>query len=76
MTIDNPMIKDLLFIFNTMSFNGGNVNTCFAINENTIYLEMFNEPDLIFTYYSQHDWSLCTALNKTYPNESRNGGGK
>lgn len=76
MTVENPIIEDLSFIFNTMSFNGGNINKAHVIDEHTIYLEMFNEPDLIFTYYNPHDWSLCTALNKAYPNESRNGGGK
>ena len=58
---------ELLKIFNTMSFNGGNVKEARLIGDNKIYLVMFNQPDLIFYFKSMNDWSLQTAVN--YVNE-------
>ena len=55
--------EELLKIFNTMSFNGGNVKKVIKVDDNTIYLSMFNEPDLIFHFTNMNDWSLETALN-------------
>ena len=54
---------ELLKVFNTMSFNGGNVKRGTKIDDNTIYLVMFNEPDLIFHFKSMNDWFLRTAPN-------------
>ena len=56
-------VDELLRVFNTMSFNGGNVKKGIEVDDNTIYLVMFNEPDLIFHFKSMNDWSLQTALN-------------
>ncbi len=55
--------KELLKIFSTMSFNGGNVKGTKLIDSDTIYLVMFNEQDLIFHFKSMSDWSLQTATN-------------
>ena len=55
--------EELLKIFNTMSFNGGNVKEVRLIDANKIYLVMFNEPDLIFHFKNMNDWSLQTAVN-------------
>ena len=54
---------ELLKIFNTMSFNGGNVKEARLINDNKIYLVMFNQPDMIFYFKNMNDWSLQTAVN-------------
>lgn len=53
----------LLKIFNTMSFNGGNVRVAKLVDTNTLYLDMFNEPDMIFYFKSTSDWFLQTAAN-------------
>jgi hypothetical protein len=53
----------LLKVFQTMSFGNGTVKEARLIKENTIYIMMFNEPDLIFEFNSMTDWSLCTAIN-------------
>ena len=58
-------VDELLRVFNTISFNGGNVKKGIKVDDNTIYLVMFNEPDLIFHFKSMNDWSLRTALNYT-----------
>jgi len=58
-----PTEEDLLKIFNTMSFNGGNVKEAKLIDDNKIYIVMFNQPDLIFYFKSMNDWSLQTAVN-------------
>lgn len=58
-------VDELLKVFNTLSFNGGNVKEARLINDNTIYLVMFNEPDMIFYFKSMNDWFLRTALNYT-----------
>lgn len=55
--------KALLKVFQTMSFGNGTVKEARLIRENTIYIMMFNEPDLIFEFNSMTDWSLCTAIN-------------
>ena len=55
--------EELLKIFSTMSFNGGNVKETKLIDSDTIYLIMFNEPDMVFHFKSMHDWSLQTAFN-------------
>lgn len=55
--------EELLNIFNTMSFNGGNVKEARLMKDNTIYLVMFNEPDLIFCFKSMDCWSLQTVIN-------------
>lgn len=55
--------QDLLKIFSTMSFNGGNVKETKLIDSDTIYLTMFNEPDMIFHFKSMNNWSLQTAFN-------------
>lgn len=55
--------EELLKIFSTMSFNGGNVKEAKFIDDNTIYLVMFNEPDMIFHFKSMSDWFLRTAPN-------------
>lgn len=55
--------EELLKIFNTMSFNGGNVKEVRLIGENKIYLVMFNQPDMIFYFKDMKDWSLQTAVN-------------
>ena len=53
--------EELLKIFSTMSFNGGNVKEAKLIDNDTIYLTMFNEPDMIFYFKSMNDWILQTA---------------
>ena len=53
----------LLKVFQTMSFGNGTVKEARLIKENTIYIMMFNEPDLIFEFNSMTDWFLCTAIN-------------
>ncbi len=53
----------LLKIFKTMQFGNGTVREARLIKENTIYIIMFNEPDLIFQFNSMTDWLLCTAKN-------------
>lgn len=58
-------VDELLKVFNTMSFNGGNVKKGIKVDDNTIYLVMFNEPDMIFHFKSMNDWFLRTALNYT-----------
>ncbi len=55
--------EELLKIFNTMSFNGGNVKDARLIDDNKIYIVMFNQPDLVFYFKSMDDWSLQTASN-------------
>lgn len=55
--------EELLKVFNTMSFNGGNVKEARLISDNKIYLIMFNQPDLIFYFNSMSDWSLQTVAN-------------
>ena len=55
--------EELLEIFNTMPFNGGNIKESKLVDDNTIYLVMFNEPDLIFHFKSMDCWSLQTAIN-------------
>lgn len=55
--------EELLKIFSTMSFNDGNVKETKLIDSDTIYLTMFNEPDIIFHFKNMNDWSLRTALN-------------
>lgn len=55
--------QELLKIFSTLSFNGGNVKEARLINDNTIYLVMFNEPDMIFHFESMDCWSLQTVVN-------------
>ena len=55
--------EELLKIFNTMSFNGGNVKDARLIDDNRIYIVMFNQPDLVFCFKSMDDWSLQTASN-------------
>lgn len=56
-------VDELLKVFNTMSFNGGNVKKANYIDDNTIYLVMFNESDMIFHFKSMNDWFLRTAPN-------------
>lgn len=56
-------VDELLKVFNTMSFNGGNVKEARLIDTNKIYLVMFNQPDLIFYFKSMDCWSLETAVN-------------
>lgn len=56
-------VDELLKVFNTMSFNGGNVKKGIKVDDNTIYLVMFNEPDMIFHFKDMKDWSLQTAVN-------------
>ena len=53
----------LLKVFQTMSFGNGTVKEARLIKDNTIYIMMFNEPDLIFEFNSMTDWSLRTAIN-------------
>lgn len=55
--------EELLKIFSTMSFNGGNVKETRLIDDNKIYLVMFNQPDLIFYFKDMNNWSLQTAVN-------------
>ena len=55
--------EDLLKVFNTMSFNGGNVKEVKLIDNNTIYLVMFNQPDLLFHFRAMDCWSLETVVN-------------
>lgn len=55
--------EELLKVFNTMSFNGGNVKETRLIDDNKIYLVMFNQPDLIFHFRAMDCWSLETAVN-------------
>ena len=56
-------VDELLKIFSTMSFNGGNVKEAKLIDNHTIYLAMFNEPDMIYHFESMNNWSLQTAFN-------------
>lgn len=58
-------VDELLKVFNTISFNGGNVKKGIRVDDYTIYLVMFNEPDMIFHFKSMNDWFLRTALNYT-----------
>ena len=53
--------EELLKIFNTMSFNGGNVKEVRLIDANKIYLVMFNGPDLLFHFEDVNTWSLQTV---------------
>lgn len=55
--------EELLKIFNTTSFTGGNVKEGRRIDDHTMYLVMFNEPDLIFEWHDCMDWSIRTAKN-------------
>ena len=55
--------EELLKIFCTMSFNGGNVKETRLIDDNKIYLVMFNQPDLIFYFRAMNCWSLETVVN-------------
>ena len=57
------MDKRLLHIFNTMGFNNGIVKEARLMKENSIYIVMWDAPDLIFEFNSMDDWSLCTAKN-------------
>lgn len=61
--VDNMTEEELLKIFNTMSFNGGNVKEARLIDTNKIYLVMFNQPDLIFHFRAIDCWSLETVIN-------------
>lgn len=61
--VDNMTEEELLKIFNTMSFNGGNVKEARLIDDNKIYLVMFNQPDLIFYFRAMDCWSLETVIN-------------
>ncbi len=55
--------EELLKIFSTMSFNGGNVKETRLIGDNKIYLVMFNQPDMIFYFKDMNNWSLQTVVN-------------
>ncbi len=55
--------NQLLKVFNTMHFTDGVIKEARLIKENTIYIIMFNEPDLIFEFNSMADWSVSTAKN-------------
>ncbi len=55
--------EELLKIFNTMSFNDENVKEARLIDDNKIYLVMFNQPDLIFHFRAMDCWSLETVIN-------------
>ena len=43
---------EMLKLFYTMHFGDGTVKKAKKISNNSLYLEMFNEPDLVFTYES------------------------
>lgn len=62
----------LLKIFKTMQFGNGTIREARLIKENTIYIIMFNEPDLIFEFNSMTDWSLCTAKNYIQGKDKQN----
>lgn len=50
-------------LFVTMPFNTGPIKKVSKIAENTLYIHMFNEADLIFIFNNMGDWSLRTAEN-------------
>jgi hypothetical protein len=52
---------EMLKLFYTMHFSDGTVKKAKKISNNSLYLEMFNEPDLVFTYESNDEWTLETA---------------
>lgn len=54
---------EMLKLFYTMHFADGTVKSAKKVDPFTLYLEMFNEPDLVFTYFGSGDWSLQTAKN-------------
>lgn len=54
---------EMLKLFYTMHFADGTVKSAKKVNQFTLYLEMFNEPDLVFLYYGTGNWSLQTAKN-------------
>lgn len=53
--------EEFVRLFNTMGFNNGIVKESRLINTNSIYLIMFDGPDLIFEYRDMSDWSVQTA---------------
>lgn len=53
--------EEFVRLFNTMGFNNGIVKESRLISANSIYLIMFDGPDLIFEYHDMSDWSLETA---------------
>ena len=53
----------LLRVFNTMHFTDGVIKEARLIKDSTIYIIMFNEPDLILEFNSMIDWSVSTAKN-------------
>jgi hypothetical protein len=55
--------NQLLKVFNTMHFTDGVIKEARLVKDNTIYIIMFNEPDLIFEFNSMIDWSVSTAKN-------------
>ena len=55
--------EEFVKLFNTMGFNNGIVKESRLINGYSIYLIMFDGPDLIFEYHNMSDWSVQTAKN-------------
>lgn len=53
--------EEFVRLFNTMGFNNGIVKESRLISANSIYLIMFDGPDLIFEYHDMSDWSVQTA---------------